>query len=211
MSQHRNDVKITSRTFQSILSPNTQSLPEQAVIDLTVATIALKYTQSNSVCYAKSGMVIGLGAGQQSRIHCTRLAGDKADIWWMRQHPRVLSLKWKKGTKRPEKSNAIDLLVTGQIPEGGQEKEQFEGVFEEVPAPFTKEERKEWMSQLTDVACSSDAFVSWRTLFILYIGFIPNHLLMSTSFRHIVPLLRQCLPCCSIRSKIPCSTNRIRQ
>jgi len=114
-------------------------------------------------------MVVGLGAGQQSRIHCTRLAGDKADIWWMRQHPRVLSLKWKKGTKRPEKSNAIDLLVTGQIPEGGQEKEQFEGVFEEVPAPFSKEERKEWMSQLTDVACSSDAFVS-RLKFSLFDG-----------------------------------------
>ena len=105
-------------------------------------------------------MVVGLGAGQQSRIHCTRLAGDKADNWWMRQHPRVLELKWKKGTKRPDKSNGIDLFVTDQIPEEGLEKEMFDGLFDEVPQPFSKEERKEWMSKLEGVACSSDAFVS---------------------------------------------------
>ncbi|KAF3914717.1 hypothetical protein AA313_de0207470 [Arthrobotrys entomopaga] len=158
MSQQRNDVKITSRTFSNILTPNPEPLPESALTDLTVATIALKYTQSNSVCYAKNGMVVGLGAGQQSRIHCTRLAGDKADVWWMRHHPRVLELKWKKGTKRPEKSNAIDLLVTGQVPDEGVERDAFEAVFEEVPEQFTKEEKKEWMSQLEGVACSSDAF-----------------------------------------------------
>ncbi|KAJ6259955.1 hypothetical protein Dda_5599 [Drechslerella dactyloides] len=158
MSQSRNDVKITPRTFSNILTANTDPLPESAITDLTVATIALKYTQSNSVCYAKNGMVIGLGAGQQSRIHCTRLAGDKADAWWMRQHPRVLEIQWKKGTKRPEKSNAIDLLVTGQVPEDGPEREAFEGVFEVVPAPFEREERRAWMQQLEGVACSSDAF-----------------------------------------------------
>ncbi|KAK6516285.1 bifunctional phosphoribosylaminoimidazolecarboxamide formyltransferase/IMP cyclohydrolase [Arthrobotrys conoides] len=158
LSQQRNDVKITNRTFSNIHTPNAEPLPESALIDLTVATIALKFTQSNSVCYAKNGMVVGLGAGQQSRIHCTRLAGDKVDNWWMRQNPRVLALNWKKGTKRPEKSNAIDLLVTGQIPEDGPEKIAFEGVFEEVPEPFSKEERKEWMAQLDGVACSSDAF-----------------------------------------------------
>ncbi|KAF3912117.1 hypothetical protein ABW21_db0204852 [Orbilia brochopaga] len=158
LSQQRNDVKITARTFSNILTANTDPLPESAITDLTVATIALKYTQSNSVCYAKNGMVIGLGAGQQSRIHCTRLAGDKADAWWMRQHPRVLALKWKRGTKRPEKSNAIDLLVTGQVPDDGPEREAFEAVFEEVPEPFEKAERKEWMQQLEGVACSSDAF-----------------------------------------------------
>ncbi|KAK6343955.1 bifunctional phosphoribosylaminoimidazolecarboxamide formyltransferase/IMP cyclohydrolase, variant 2 [Orbilia brochopaga] len=158
LSQQRNDVKITARTFSNILTANPEPLPDSAITDLTVATIALKYTQSNSVCYAKNGMVIGLGAGQQSRIHCTRLAGDKADAWWMRQHPRVLGLKWKKGTKRPEKSNAIDLLVTGQVPDDGPEREAFEGVFEEVPAPFEREERREWMQQLEGVACSSDAF-----------------------------------------------------
>ena len=84
-----------------------------------MATIALKYTQSNSVCYALNGQVIGLGAGQQSRIHCTRLAGDKADNWWMRFHERALDLKWKKGTKRPDKSNAIDMLCSGSIPKEG--------------------------------------------------------------------------------------------
>ncbi|KAI5810159.1 cytidine deaminase-like protein [Peziza echinospora] len=160
LSQHRNDVKITAETFSQILTPaNSPPLPQSAIIDLTVATIALKYTQSNSVCYAKSGQIIGLGAGQQSRIHCTRLAGDKADNWWFRQHPRVLSLKFKKGTKRPDKSNAIDLFVTGQVPqEAGLEKELYEAIFEEVPAELTVQEKKEWLAQLDGVAISSDAF-----------------------------------------------------
>lgn len=92
-------------------------MPKEAVDDLIVATIALKYTQSNSVCYAKNGMVIGLGAGQQSRIHCTRLAGDKADNWWLRHHPKVLAFDFKKGAKRADKSNAIDLFVTNQTGE----------------------------------------------------------------------------------------------
>lgn len=116
------------------------------------------------MCYAKNGQVIGLGAGQQSRIHCTRLAGDKADNWWFRQHPKIFEFKWKKGTKRPDKSNAIDLFVSGQIPDkdanGGMERELYESVFEEVPQELTAEERKEWRKQLTDVAVSSDAFVS---------------------------------------------------
>lgn len=90
-------------------------MPESAVRDLIVATIALKYTQSNSVCYAKDGQVIGIGAGQQSRIHCTRLAGDKADNWWLRQHPKVLNMKFKKGVKRAEISNAIDNFVNGTV------------------------------------------------------------------------------------------------
>jgi hypothetical protein len=130
---------------------------------LTVATIALKYTQSNSVCYAKNGQVVGLGAGQQSRIHCTRLAGDKCDNWWLRQHPKIFQFKWKKGTKRPDKSNAIDLFVSGQVPdkvEGGMERELYESVFEEVPEELTAEEKKAWRKQLTDVVVSSDAFVS---------------------------------------------------
>ncbi|KAL2007040.1 hypothetical protein VTN00DRAFT_8478 [Thermoascus crustaceus] len=160
LSQHRNDVVITpQKTFNTIITPKEmKSLPESALRDLTVATIALKYTQSNSVCYALNGQVIGLGAGQQSRIHCTRLAGDKADNWWMRFHERALNIKWKKGTKRPDKSNAIDMLCSGQIPRSEQEKADFERVFEEVPAPFTQEERNEWLSKLTEVAVSSDAF-----------------------------------------------------
>jgi phosphoribosylaminoimidazolecarboxamide formyltransferase / IMP cyclohydrolase len=136
------------------------NLPDAALRDLTVATIALKYTQSNSVCYALNGQVIGLGAGQQSRIHCTRLAGDKADNWWMRFHDKALNLQWKKGVKRPEKSNAIDLLCSGNVPESGVEREDFERNFEEVPEPFSQQERRAWLEKLDEVACSSDAFVS---------------------------------------------------
>lgn len=159
LSQHRNDIKITSQTFSHVITPANSTLPESAIVDLTVATISLKYTQSNSVCYAKHGQIVGLGAGQQSRIHCTRLAGDKADNWWLRQHPRVLGLKFKKGTKRPDKSNAIDLFVTGQAPkEDGLEKEMYEKVFEEVPTELTYEEKREWLNKLDDVAVSSDAF-----------------------------------------------------
>ncbi|KAH8167250.1 hypothetical protein CIB48_g1027 [Xylaria polymorpha] len=158
LAQRRNDVEISPDSFKRTVTPKDFTIPESAARDLAVATIALKYTQSNSVCYAKDGQVIGLGAGQQSRIHCTRLAGDKADNWWLRFHPRVLGIKWKKGTKRPDKSNAIDLLVSGELPKSGPEREQFEAVFEEVPAAFSEEERNEWLSKLADVGVSSDAF-----------------------------------------------------
>ncbi|KAI1434581.1 AICARFT/IMPCHase bienzyme [Xylaria sp. CBS 124048] len=158
LSQHRNDIEFSPSSFKRTVTPKDFTVPESAARDLTVATIALKYTQSNSVCYAKDGQVIGLGAGQQSRIHCTRLAGDKADNWWLRFHPRVLDIKWKKGTKRPEKSNAIDLLVSGELPTSGPEREAFEATFEEVPATFSEEERKDWLSKLGEVAVSSDAF-----------------------------------------------------
>ncbi|KAL8713243.1 MAG: hypothetical protein Q9220_002764 [cf. Caloplaca sp. 1 TL-2023] len=160
LQQHRNDVQINPRqTFSSIIVPKeSPQLSESALRDLTVATIAVKYTQSNSVCYALNGQVIGLGAGQQSRIHCTRLAGDKADNWWMRFHERAMNLKWKKGTKRPDKSNAIDLLCSGQLPKSDIEKQDYEKNFEEVPKPFTNEEREEWLSHLSGVALSSDAF-----------------------------------------------------
>lgn len=157
LQQKRNDAIINQSTFRDIVSQN-KKLTEQASIDLTIATIALKYTQSNSVCYVKNGMVIGLGAGQQSRIHCTRLAGDKADNWWFRQHPKVLKFKWAKGVKRPEKSNAIDLYVTGQIPTEEPEKSDYESKFETLPEPLTPRERKEWLSNLTNVSLSSDAF-----------------------------------------------------
>ncbi|KAL9102433.1 MAG: hypothetical protein Q9163_002425 [Psora crenata] len=248
--QHRNDVQINPKdTFNTIITPKESSeLPEPVLRDLTVATISVKYTQSNSVCYgmwvqhgplsnkleslnrvtrsirclyvitlthsqsnrtsgvlilniliALNGQVIGLGAGQQSRIHCTRLAGDKADNWWMRFHERVLNLKWKKGTKRyadvdssladrhvrgatispvapqskayfprisadsstfsrADKSNAIDLLCSGHLPKSDIEKQDYERNFDEVPRPFTNEEREEWLSHLRGVALSSDAF-----------------------------------------------------
>lgn len=160
LTQHRNDAQITPKnTFNSVVTQKDKgALPESALRDLTVATIALKYTQSNSVCYALNGQVVGLGAGQQSRIHCTRLAGDKADNWWMRFHERTLNLKWKKGTKRPDKSNAIDLLCSGSVPASGPEREDFESRFEEVPKLFSAEERQAWLSKLSEVAVSSDAF-----------------------------------------------------
>lgn len=162
MSQQRNDYRILPKsTFQTIITPkNSEPLPASALRDLTVATIALKYTQSNSVCYALNGQVIGLGAGQQSRIHCTRLAGDKADNWWMRFHERALNIKWKKGVKRPDKSNAIDQLCSVPPAKSDPERETYEAAFEEVPKDFTAEERKEWLSKLGEVAISSDAFVS---------------------------------------------------
>lgn len=159
LSQHRNDARIVPRdTFSTVITPKDAVIPEPAARDLTVATIALKYTQSNSVCYAKNGQVIGLGAGQQSRIHCTRLAGDKTDNWWMRFHDRAVNIKWKKGTKRPDKSNAIDMLCSGVIPKSGIEKEDYEKNFEEVPPPFSQEDREAWLAEMKDVALSSDAF-----------------------------------------------------
>lgn len=161
LTQRRNDVKISPKeTFSSVVVPkDSKSLSEEALRDLTVATIAVKYTQSNSVCYAFNGQTIGIGAGQQSRIHCTRLAGDKADNWYMRFHQRALDIKWKKGVKRPEKSNAIDMLCSGQVPPRSEfEQEDYNNNFEEVPTPFTENERREWLKGLKGVAVSSDAF-----------------------------------------------------
>lgn len=114
IEQQRNNAVINQSLFTNVVSQN-KNLPEDGIRDLIVATIALKYTQSNSVCYAKNGQVIGIGAGQQSRIHCTRLAGDKADNWWLRQHSKVLNMKFKKGVKRADISNAIDNFVNGTV------------------------------------------------------------------------------------------------
>ncbi|KIV94307.1 bifunctional purine biosynthesis protein ADE17, variant [Exophiala mesophila] len=163
LTQGRNDVKITpSGTFSSIIRPkDSPALSEAALRDLTVATLAVKYTQSNSVAYAFNGQIVGLGAGQQSRIHCTRLAGDKADNWWMRFHERTLGIQWAKGVKRPEKSNAIDMLCSGQVPPQSEfEVKDYERNFAEgqVPEPFSAQERRDWLSQLSGVAVSSDAF-----------------------------------------------------
>lgn len=161
LQQRRNDAKITRELFKNIVSAE-KNVPDSALLDLVVATLTLKYTQSNSVCYALHGQVIGLGAGQQSRIHCTRLAGGKVDNWWLRQHPRVLGLSFKKGIKRPEKSNAIDVFVEGIIDApsmaGTSERRQWESLFDTVPAPLTAEERKKHAATLREVVCSSDAF-----------------------------------------------------
>lgn len=157
LQQHRNHAKIDFSLFEKVVSKN-KDLPKSALIDLVVATTALKYTQSNSVCYAKNGMVVGLGAGQQSRIHCNRLAGDKADNWWLRHHPKVLGMQFKKSAKRPEKSNAIDLYVLDAVPAEGSEREQWESAFETIPEPLTKKEREEFLATCKDVVCASDAF-----------------------------------------------------
>ncbi|CAJ0915074.1 18799_t:CDS:10 [Entrophospora sp. SA101] len=156
LQQKRNNVQIDQKLFENIVSKN-KNLSESAITDLIVATISLKYTQSNSVCYAKNGMVIGLGAGQQSRIHCTRLAGDKADNWWLRHHPKVLAFNFKKEVKRADKSNAIDLYIIDKIGEGS-ERESWESLFTSIPTPLSPEERKSHLATLSDVALSSDAF-----------------------------------------------------
>ncbi|KAF5332204.1 hypothetical protein D9611_008176 [Ephemerocybe angulata] len=156
LQQNRNDAKIDAKLFENVVTEN-KELPQEAITDLIVATLALKYTQSNSVAYAFHGAIVGIGAGQQSRIHCTRLAGGKADLWWLRHHPQVLALPFKKGVKRAEKANAIDLYVSGEVLEGG-EKEHWESLFEGAVVPLTEEQKKEWASKLDGVACSSDAF-----------------------------------------------------
>jgi phosphoribosylaminoimidazolecarboxamide formyltransferase/IMP cyclohydrolase len=162
MSQKRNDACITPASFENVVSKN-KNLTESAKRDLVVATIALKYTQSNSVCYARNGMTVGIGAGQQSRIHCTRLAGSKADNFWFRFHPRVLEFQFKSGTKRADKSNAIDLFVSGEIEnekEGSSELISWRNNFVEgsVPHFLSSEERASWLSQRSGVSVASDAF-----------------------------------------------------
>lgn len=160
MEQKRNDAIIGKSLFDNIVTKS-KKLPESALRDLLVATIALKYTQSNSVCYSRDGQVIGIGAGQQSRIHCTRLAGDKADNWWLRQHPRVAAMKFKKGVKRAEISNVIDNYVNGTV---GKDMPvaQFEAMFEEVPTLLTNEDKIDWIKQLSGVCLGSDAFFPFR-------------------------------------------------
>lgn len=160
LQQLRNNAKIDQSVFTNIASKK-KELPESALRDLIVASIALKYTQSNSVCYARDGQVIGIGAGQQSRIHCTRMAGDKANNWWLRQHPRVLSMVFKKGVKRAEMSNAIDVYVNGTV---GQDtdKQSWEELFDNPPDLLTEVDRREWIATLKGVALSSDAFFPFR-------------------------------------------------
>ncbi|XP_059409520.1 bifunctional purine biosynthesis protein PURH [Carassius carassius] len=159
LKQKRNGADIDKELFSNIVSKG--KLSESALRDLIVATIAVKYTQSNSVCYAKDGQVIGIGAGQQSRIHCTRLAGDKADNWWLRHHPRVLNMKFRSGVKRAEMANAIDQYVSGTIGEGP-DMEVWKGLFDEVPETLSEFEKKNWISSLQAVALSSDAFFPFR-------------------------------------------------
>ncbi len=154
--QGRNELHIDEDFFSDIVTAS-KELPQEAKRDLAISMITLKYTQSNSVCYVKDGQAIGIGAGQQSRIHCTRLAGQKADNWWMRQSPKVMGLKFLDGIGRADRDNAIDLYM-GEDYMDVLSDGVWEQTFAEKPAVFTKEEKKAWMAGLTDVSLGSDAF-----------------------------------------------------
>ena len=154
--QGRNELKIDRDFLGNVVTEN-KEIPDSAKIDLIIALITLKYTQSNSVCYAKGGQAIGIGAGQQSRIHCTRLAGQKADNWYLRQAPQVLNLPFRTDIKRADRDNAIDLYIGDEYMDVLADGE-WEKVFTEKPSVFTVEEKKSWLSGNTDVALGSDAF-----------------------------------------------------
>lgn len=154
--QERNNAKITADLFQNRPTKN-KDIPEAAQRDLLVALITLKYTQSNSVCYVKDGMTIGVGAGQQSRVHCTRLAGNKADIWWLRQNPKVLALPFRDDVRRPDRDNAIDVYISDDY-EDVLADGVWQNLFTRQPEPITREEKKSWISQLHGVSLGSDAF-----------------------------------------------------
>ena len=154
--QGRNELNIDETFFSNIVTEN-KGLTDQAKIDLAISMITLKYTQSNSVCYVKDGQAIGIGAGQQSRIHCTRLAGQKADNWWLRQSPQVMGLQFKDEIRRADRDNAIDIYMGDEymdvLADG-----VWENTFKVKPAVFTREEKRAWLDKLTDVSLGSDAF-----------------------------------------------------
>ena len=154
--QDRNEAKITADLLENRPTKN-KEIPEGAVRDLLIALITLKYTQSNSVCYVKDGQAIGIGAGQQSRVHCTRLAGNKADIWWLRQNPKVLALPFKDSIRRPDRDNTIDVYISDDY-EDVLADGVWENFFTEKPEPLTREEKKAWVAQLKGVSLGSDAF-----------------------------------------------------
>lgn len=154
--QGRNSIRLDSSIFGNMVTEN-KELPEEARRDLLISLITLKYTQSNSVCYAKDGQAIGIGAGQQSRIHCTRLAGNKADNWWLRQHPKVLGLPFVDNIRRPDRDNTIDVYISEDaqdvLADGA-----WQEFFQSRPDPLTLEEKKEWLAKHTGVSLGSDAF-----------------------------------------------------
>lgn len=154
--QGHNNFEINEALLENVVTEN-KEIPASAKIDMIVALITLKYTQSNSVCYVKDGQAIGVGAGQQSRIHCTRLAGNKADNWWLRQHPRVLGLPFVEGIRRPDRDNAIDVYISDEwedvLADG-----EWQRVFTERPEPLTREEKKARIAEMSGVTVGSDAF-----------------------------------------------------
>lgn len=154
--QGRNNSVINNRLLENIVTAN-KEISEAAKIDLLIALITLKYTQSNSVCYVKDGQAIGIGAGQQSRIHCTRLAGNKADIWYLRQNPKVLELPFREDVRRADRDNAIDVYISDESEDILREGE-WQRLFTKKPEEFTPEEKKAWLKQLDGVSLGSDAF-----------------------------------------------------
>ena len=154
--QGRNELKIDDDFFANIVTEN-KELPKEAKIDLAISMITLKYTQSNSVCFVKDGQAIGIGAGQQSRIHCTRLAGSKADNWWLRQSPQVMNLPFVDSIRRADRDNAIDLYI-GEDYMDVLSDEAWPAIFKEKPEVFTREAKREWLDKLTGVSLGSDAF-----------------------------------------------------
>lgn len=153
--QGRHTRLVSAADFENIVTRN-RHLPASALRDLQIAWITLKYTQSNSVCFVKDGQTIGVGAGQQSRVHCVRLAGQKADLWYLRQHPAVLALPFRPETKRPERDNAIDQFLRDDITP--RERAAWPEIFTELPQPLSAEEKRAWLDGLTGVALGSDAF-----------------------------------------------------
>ncbi|MGE5463254.1 MAG: phosphoribosylaminoimidazolecarboxamide formyltransferase [Syntrophothermus sp.] len=159
LEQRRNDRAVRAEDLANIVTRR-KDLTESAVRDMYIAWVTLKFTQSNSVCYVVDGQTIGVGAGQQSRVHCARLAGSKADLWRLRHHPAVLSLPFKEGIKRPDRDNAIDQFLQPDVTEA--EKKNWANVFTSLPDPLTNEERRAWLDGLTDVVLGSDAFFPFR-------------------------------------------------
>ena len=155
--QGRNEVRLDDPALFENIPTVCKEFTEEARRDLIISLITLKYTQSNSVCYVKDGQAIGIGAGQQSRIHCTRLAGNKADIWWLRQHPKVMGLPFVPGIRRADRDNTIDIYVSDDY-EDVLADGQWQQFFTERPEPLTREEKKQWIARNTDVALGSDAF-----------------------------------------------------
>lgn len=155
--QLRNEVNLNDDNLFANIPTKNQTFPAEAIRDLKIALITLKYTQSNSVCYVKDGQAIGIGAGQQSRIHCTRLAGNKADIWWLRQHPKMLNLPWVNGIRRADRDNTIDLYISDDYEDVLKEGE-WQRFFTTRPEPLSREEKQTWISQNTGVSLGSDAF-----------------------------------------------------
>ncbi len=156
--QGRNEINLNDDALFANIPTQNKELPADARRDLVIALITLKYTQSNSVCYVKDGQAIGIGAGQQSRIHCTRLAGNKADIWWLRQHPKVMALPFKEGIKRADRDNTIDVYISEEEHDDVLREGTWQNFFTEKPEVLTMAEKKEWLKQLSGVALGSDAF-----------------------------------------------------